>query len=517
MQSKSSIQPITIAISAMGGQGGGVLSNWLRYVAEHNGYVAQSTSVPGVAQRTGATIYYLEIFAKSDIASADRPPVLGLSPTPGNIDVLIAAELVEAGRSIQRGFVSEDKTTLIATTHRSYTVIEKSAPGNGRVDSAGLIEACHSRAKRCIAFDMESIAKECRSVISSVLLGAVAGSGCLPFTREAFEAAIKAQGVAVDTNLLAFSVAYERASRKECDYPHDGVAVAPHLPSQINSVAGQKLLDRIKSDFPEASQPWVWEGVKQVADYQDVAYANKYLDRLLSLRISESEYAGAELLSSCAKQLALWMCFQDTIQVARQKIGKRHFNDIRTEVKAQAGQLVYPVEYLHPRIEEICDTLPPSFARVVAKTSWLRKFIDNRFCQGKKVHSGTVMGYCFLWGIASLTWLRPLSVRFQREEDNIEHWMQLVAVKATENPNLALVLAKLPNLIKGYGDSHERGSNRYRTIIELVERHPGIGRVTVESLLRTARDAESDKTFAAVVKTVEMGLAEADSDQVRVA
>ena len=53
---------ITIAILAMGGEGGGVLADWIVDLAEHAGYLAQTTSVPGVAQRTGSTIYYLEIF-----------------------------------------------------------------------------------------------------------------------------------------------------------------------------------------------------------------------------------------------------------------------------------------------------------------------------------------------------------------------------------------------------------------------------------------------------------------------
>jgi indolepyruvate ferredoxin oxidoreductase beta subunit len=58
-------RPITIAIMAMGGQGGGVLVDWIVDLAENNGYLAQSTSVPGVAQRTGATIYYVELLAAS--------------------------------------------------------------------------------------------------------------------------------------------------------------------------------------------------------------------------------------------------------------------------------------------------------------------------------------------------------------------------------------------------------------------------------------------------------------------
>ena len=52
--------------SAIGGQGGGVLTDWIVALAERNGWLAQSTSVPGVAQRTGATIYYIEMLPPTE-------------------------------------------------------------------------------------------------------------------------------------------------------------------------------------------------------------------------------------------------------------------------------------------------------------------------------------------------------------------------------------------------------------------------------------------------------------------
>ena len=55
-------RPMTLTIAALGGQGGGVLTEWLVSAARMGGCHAQATSVPGVAQRTGATIYYLEFF-----------------------------------------------------------------------------------------------------------------------------------------------------------------------------------------------------------------------------------------------------------------------------------------------------------------------------------------------------------------------------------------------------------------------------------------------------------------------
>src|ERR1700733_11914244 len=133
-----SSRAITIAIVAMGGEGGGVLADWIVDLAEHAGYLAQTTSVPGVAQRTGSTIYYIEIFPESPAAAAGKAPVLALMPVPGELDIVLASELMEAGRAIQRGMVTPDRTTLIASTHRVYSMTEKTALGDGQVDSKQL-------------------------------------------------------------------------------------------------------------------------------------------------------------------------------------------------------------------------------------------------------------------------------------------------------------------------------------------------------------------------------------------
>ncbi|HHR6446800.1 TPA: indolepyruvate oxidoreductase subunit beta family protein, partial [Providencia alcalifaciens] len=125
------LQPIKIAILAMGGEGGGVLADWIVNLGEDNGYFAQTTSVPGVAQRTGATIYYVELFPGADNPQTPSP-VLALMPMPGDVDVVLASELMEAGRAVQRGFVTTERTTLISSTHRVYSIAEKSAMGDGR-------------------------------------------------------------------------------------------------------------------------------------------------------------------------------------------------------------------------------------------------------------------------------------------------------------------------------------------------------------------------------------------------
>src|ERR1700691_3931859 len=210
-------RPITLTIAALGGQGGGVLADWLIEIAEVEGYIAQSTSVPGVAQRTGATIYYLEFFPHAAAERAGREPVMALMPVSGDVDCVLASELAEAARAIQRGLVTRDRTTLIASSHRSYAISEKSAMGDGAANEKELIELVRSQAKRVVLFDMDAMAENHHSVISSVMLGALGGSAVLPFRKAAFEAAIKKGGIAVSTNLAAFEDAWQRAERGGAD------------------------------------------------------------------------------------------------------------------------------------------------------------------------------------------------------------------------------------------------------------------------------------------------------------
>ena len=172
--------PITILIGALGGEGGGVLAQWLVEAATRAGYPAQSTSIPGVAQRTGATTYYVEVFPETVESLGGRRPVLSLLPVPGRIDLAIASELLEAGRIVANGMVSPDRTLLVASTSRTLTTAEKMSLGDGRFDPDRLLDVARAQSAKLVAFDMEAAARDAGTVVSAVMMGSVAGSGVLP-------------------------------------------------------------------------------------------------------------------------------------------------------------------------------------------------------------------------------------------------------------------------------------------------------------------------------------------------
>ncbi|HRO59578.1 MAG TPA: 2-oxoacid:acceptor oxidoreductase family protein, partial [Burkholderiaceae bacterium] len=188
-------EPLSILIAALGGEGGSVLADWIVDCALERGLPVQATSVPGVAQRTGATSYYIELMrvpAPHDGRPiAARPsaarPIFALSPVPGCVDVVLASELLEAARMIERGFVNPQRTTLIMARHRVYTTLEKMQMGDGRFDEARVHEAARSCAMRCLSVDMQALTARHGTVISAVMFGALAGAGVLPWDRQTCE------------------------------------------------------------------------------------------------------------------------------------------------------------------------------------------------------------------------------------------------------------------------------------------------------------------------------------------
>ncbi len=472
-------RPIRLCIAALGGQGGGVLADWLIEIAEAEGYLAQSTSVPGVAQRTGATIYYLEFFRRADAQRAGREPIMALMPVPGDVDCVVASELVEAGRAAQRGLVVPGRTTLIASSHRSYAISEKSAMGQGMADEAGITSLLRSQAKRLVLFDMDAVAERHHTVISSVLLGAVCGSGVLPFSRESFETAIRRSGIAVDTNIAAFADACRRAERGE-----DATAAAATsanalaqegIPLHARSRELQPLLDRVRR-LPAPVQALALAGVRRAIDYQDPAYAALYLTRLERLSALDEQHCRnapgvadeRALTVAVARGLALWMTFEDTIRVADLKTRSTRFTRVREEIRAETGQLFGITEFMKPRVAEIAGTLPAGIGHRVLRSPRLCRWL-GRWTGGKRIRSSTVSGFLLLHALGGMKRWRRGTLRYREENGRIEDWLARIEHLAVAQYDLAVELARAQRLVKGYGETHERGWRSFSALMSRLD------------------------------------------------
>ena len=479
---------IKLAVLAVGGQGGGVLADWITDVAERSGYLAQSTSVAGVAQRTGATIYYIEMCRDSG-----RRPVFALSPSQGDVDILIAAELMEAGRAVMRGFVTPDRTTLIASLHRIAAVSEKIEPGDGRASSEKVRAAAEAASKRFIAFDMERIAAEAGSMISASLLGALAGSGALPFSRESYEHTISASGRGIKASLNAFAGAFERARGD----PHAAPMPEPAKPAATRPARGVdgpdgllrewRVLQARVDAYPEPLRDMASRGLKKVVDYQDLRYGAEYLDRL-DQAVKLDDAAHDYMLSiAAAKHVANAMCYDDMIRVADLKTRSTRGARVRREVGLKDDAILQVTEYFHPRIEEFCGTMPAGIGRFIEARPKLAGFLDRRINHGRRIRTDSFAGFAALWMIGGMRRWRRRLLRHAVEAEHLERWYQLALGYVTADYSLAVEILDCRRLIKGYSDTHVRAQSKFDRVLsglELVK-----GRDDAAQWIRRLREA----------------------------
>ena len=136
-------------------------------------------------------------------------------------------------------------------------------------------------------------------------------------------------------------------------------------------------------------------GVHRLVDYQDVAYAEKYLERL-------KNFKEAELLKEVARHLALWMGFEDVIRVADLKTREQRSEKIATEIRADESQIWYGHDYFHPRYEEFTDILPLGLGRAMSGSTLAKKTLSPLFSNGRIIRPKTIFGYLLLRSVCKI-------------------------------------------------------------------------------------------------------------------
>jgi indolepyruvate ferredoxin oxidoreductase beta subunit len=484
----SAVRPITVLIAALGGEGGGVLTNWIVTAAEAAGFPVQSTSIPGVAQRTGATTYYIEIFPVLARDLAGKRPVLALTPGVGDIDIAVASEMLEAGRMVANGFVTPARTHLIGSLSRFYAMDEKTAMGDGRFDQDKLIKTVKDNACDALLIDMDALAKKSGSIINAVMLGAIAGLGKLPLMAEQFAAAIRDDGKSVDSNLRGFRAGLEAARAK--------LPPAKSADKKRRAPTTPDLLEHeVTYSLPALAQATAIEGVRRLIAYQGVAYARLYLDRLRALLDADAAGgAPGKLLKQVAQHLAVRMSYEDVVRVAQAKIAPDRFRRIAREELRVKNEPFTVHDFLKPGIEEFCQLLPSFLARPILAFSERRGWL-GRVYFGMEINSTSISGYLRFLMLAKLRGLRPHGHRFKQEQAQIESWLALIAEAARPSGELALEVTECARLIKGYGDTYARGLSNYRSIEARVIRPALAGAIP----LQRAADAVASARTAALV------------------
>ena len=469
--------PINILISAIGGQGGGVLTEWLVDAATQAGYPVQATSIPGVAQRTGSTTYYVEIFPVSERDLNGLQPVFSMYPAAGDVDVIIASEFLEAGRMVEQGYASPNRTTLVCSTHRIYAIHEKMAVGDGIYPSESLDRACRALAKTFIGFDALDMARRNNTEVNALMLGALAATGALPIPPEGFEAAIREGGVAVDRNITGFRLGLEKVRAGLTEARAAAAGWAEVKARRAKALGGrvvqafQGIVARAESEFPAALHRVIAEAVYRLIDYQGPAYAEQFLAAVRPVyavdRQAGGEARGLRLTETFARHLAVWMTYEDAIRVADLKTRRGRFERIRQEMGAKRDQAVTVTDYLKPDWDEIYGIMPRLIADPFAR--WAeRRWPQGRPTLQQHVHTSSILGFLRIWVLGRLRFLRPHSHRYHLEHAAIGKWAAQVEASARLDYDLGCEVAQAAQVVKGYGDVRRRTLRSFHRLLDEV-------------------------------------------------
>ena len=425
--------PIAVQIAALGGQGGGVLAEWLAEAAGAAGYAAQATSIPGVAQRTGATTYYLEMARDPAPAPA---PLFSLYPDEDGVDLLVALEPLEAARALSLGLVTR-RTTVITGARRIFSTAEKMVAGDGAIKSDDLLAPLEAAAGKVIALDPDAGQEKPARPGNAVFLGAVAASGQLPLDDGAYRQAIAQKGVAIEANIQDFERG--RAAATEQLQPE---------PDTTRLNAAPPGFDADLATYPEAQRPLIGHALARLVDYQDTTYAQLYLTRLASF--TDADQA---LLTEVATRLAARMSYEDVIRVAQLKTRPGRLGRIRDDLDLADDAPLRVTDFLKPGREEFASLMPPKMgARYLAKRAG-QPDTGNPI----RLDVTSFTGQLKFKILASLKWWRPKSYRYHQEQQAIETWLGAVNAARAVDAELAQATAELSILARGYGAVRLRG------------------------------------------------------------
>jgi len=478
-------QPVRLLIAALGGEGGGVLAGWISEAAAASGLVVSRTSIPGVAQRTGATTYYIEVTQTSDGST----PILGLNPAPGQVDILLATELVEAARMVQAGFVTPGRTLVIAADRRVYATDEKIAMGDGRASEDQLRGAIERFSRRPVLSDLATAAVASKSQLNVVMLGVFAGLKALPIEAETFRATIRAEGKAVDANLRGFEAGLKLAQSPS-------PRASPTSP-QTASARGEGTSAALAA-FPLEAHAVLDEGVRRLIDYQDEAYAQRYLARVR--RFAGRPGADGAFIRELARHLAVRMSVEDVIRVAQLKLKDTRLARVAREAQARAGDIVDVTEYMKPGPEEVLGLLPPRLGR------WALARVRHDRSWPLKVKTTRLSGFVRLKLLSALKFWRPRTLRFAEEEAWVERWLGLVERTLAVDPAAAREVVATAALVRGYADTYKRGLASWTRIMEEVVEPSVSGTLPrahfADAVLQARLAAVKDPEGEALAKTI---------------
>jgi len=353
--------------------------------------------------------------------------------------------------------------------------------GDGRFDSQRIMDLAQTLAQRAVLFDMAALTQTHHTVVSAIMFGALSGSGVLPWSREVCEHVIQSSGKGVSASLAGFDAAFLKAS---ANGSAETVATPQTAKSDATPIA----------TLPPALQNMAALGMARCLDFQDALYAQDYLKKLETLVNTLNPAAinaeTEQALQTAARHLALWMCYEDVIRVADLKTRPERFERVRSEANASAQYVVRVVEHFKPGLDEVAAVLPQALGQRLL--SWSQNRQRKNLHMAMHIRSSSIWGYLMLRALARLRPWRRNSLRYAQEHATLHIWWQTMCAVLPRAPAFANVLAELPQVLKGYGDTQARGRLNYERLWQTHVQPALAGNINMQEAAQQLQKALQD-------------------------
>ncbi|MGC1419344.1 MAG: indolepyruvate ferredoxin oxidoreductase family protein [Acidimicrobiales bacterium] len=428
----------TMRLTGIGGTGVLTVAQIVAMAAHLQGRYIRELDQTGIAQKGGAVV--------SDLCISDR----ALETTPrlgdGECNLYLGCDLLVAAASQNLDVAEVSATIAVVSTSPVPTGRQVADPliASPSLETMRQRIDGRSRPAHNVWLDAQRLAHDelgANTYANILLLGAAFQSGALPLSVEAIERAIELNGVAVEDNLRAFRlgrlqvVAYLDSLGPVTTHDSAGLTNDSNALTVVQSDGGQQ-----DNDF----ESLITTRVIDLIEYQGPTYARRYTDVLERARDAEAGLGPADgpFSAAVAVELHRLMAYKDEYEVARLQLSQSARAEIEHEFGA--GRVTY---HLTPPV--------------------LRTFgLDRKF----HLRSSARMTFHLLRRMRRLrgTKLDPFGrSRYRRQErlvrDNYMAMIEQLSVELTTNNHArAVELAKLPTMIRGFGEIKARNIQRYK-------------------------------------------------------
>ena len=127
-------------------------------------------------------------------------------------------------------------------------------------------------------------------------------------------------------------------------------------------------------------------------------------------------------------------------------------------------------------------------------SSFLKKILSPLFRTGRNIRTTNAGGFLLLYVVSRLRFMRRTTWRYQRQRTFINDWLDRVTSAACDDYEYGLSIARSIEMVKGYGETYDRGLSRYQAVVE------GGDAETVRALHQAALVDEKGKAFDAALE-----------------